>query len=74
MKRLSILTTILLLTGAMLRAEPPGTPEQQLAATLKKMKAQQAEIATNQTKIEERLTVVADQMRLARVFSSRSGH
>ena len=51
-----------------------GRNEEQLAATLlAEVAAQQKMIADNQTKLEEKVTLVAEEVRLARIYSGRSG-
>jgi hypothetical protein len=48
--------------------------EEQLAATLvAEVAAQQTLIADNQTKVEEKVALVAEEVRLARIYSGRSG-
>ncbi len=73
MNRITSLTATLLFIAATAQADLPATPEQQLAAALRGVQEQQAQIVANQTKIEEKLAALADQMRLARIFASRSG-
>ena len=40
---------------------------------IKEVQAQQAEIAENQAKIEEKLAALAETIRVARIYSSRGG-
>jgi ABC-type transporter MlaC component len=47
--------------------------QQQLAAVVKEIQTQQAAIAENQTKIDARMVTVAEALRLARIYASRSG-
>ena len=47
--------------------------QKQLLALVKEVQAQQAAIAENQTKIDAKLTAIAEALRLARIYSSRSG-
>ncbi|HYJ05133.1 MAG TPA: hypothetical protein VEX43_08365 [Chthoniobacterales bacterium] len=57
-------------------AEPPKENEreqQQLLALAKEVQAQQAAIAENQTKIDAKLAAIAEALRLAKIYSSRSG-
>lgn len=55
-----------------------GTPDdqsqQQLLALIKDVQAQQAQIADNQAKIDEKLAVLTEAIRQARLYSSRAGH
>jgi uncharacterized protein YlxW (UPF0749 family) len=55
-------------------AEPPKDLErdqQQVAALAKEVQAQQATIADNQKKIDEKLAAIAEALRQARIFSTR---
>jgi hypothetical protein len=53
---------------------PAGTAEdQQVVALLKQVQEQQSLIATNQANIDSKLAVLAEALRLARIYSSRSG-
>jgi hypothetical protein len=57
-------------------AEPSKEAEreqQQLLAIVKEVQAQQAAIAENQTKIDAKMAAIAEALRLARIYSSRSG-
>jgi hypothetical protein len=47
--------------------------QQQLLALVKEVQTQQAAIAENQTKIEAKLAAIAEALRLAKIYSSRSG-
>jgi len=52
---------------------PANTDEQTLLALVKEVQAQQAEIAENQTKIEQTVAEIAETVRLARIFAKRAG-
>jgi septal ring factor EnvC (AmiA/AmiB activator) len=52
-------------------AQTPDPKEQQLAALIKEVQAQQAQIADNQAKIETQLADLAETIRVARIFSKR---
>ena len=71
MKRIA---TITFLSLALLRssnaAEPPTAQDQQLAAVIKEVQAQQALIAENQAKIDAKLQTVAAAVHIARTFST----
>ena len=57
-------------------AEPSKENEreqQQLLALVKEVQSQQAAIAENQTKIDAKMAAIAEALRLARIYSSRSG-
>lgn len=78
MKSLSALValalSVLLLNAS--AAEPSKESqqrEQQMMALVKDVQAQQAAIADNQAKIDAKLVTVADALRLARIYASRSG-
>ena len=47
--------------------------QQQLLALVKEVQSQQAAIAENQTKIDAKLAAIAEALRLAKIYSSRSG-
>ena len=55
-------------------AEPAAANEQQLAALVREIQTQQAQIAENQSKIETKLAAIAEAIRVARIYSSRAGH
>ena len=57
-------------------AEPPKESEreqQQILALAKELQAQQAAIAENQAKIDAKLVTIAEALRIAKIYSSRSG-
>ncbi|MEY2493560.1 MAG: hypothetical protein QOJ45_52 [Verrucomicrobiota bacterium] len=54
-------------------AAEPSKESQQLMALVKEVQAQHAAIADNQTKIDAKLVTVAEALRLARIYASRSG-
>jgi vacuolar-type H+-ATPase subunit I/STV1 len=56
-------------------AEPPRDLEreqQQIAALAKEVQAQQATIADNQKKIDEKLAAIAEALRQAKIYSTRA--
>jgi len=65
----------LVTTTASVPAQAPQTDEkrQQIEALEKTVRAQQAEIAANQAKIDEKLAALAESVRTARIFASRGG-
>ena len=78
MKNLSALIALCLLgaTIAASAAEPPkdsDRDQQQVAALAKEVQAQQTAIADNQTKIDAKMVTIAEALRLAKIYASRSG-
>ena len=78
MKKLSALTAACFLAGAIAvpAAEPSKESErdqQQIVALTKEVQSQQAAIAENQTKINEKVATVAEALRQAKIYASRSG-
>jgi hypothetical protein len=79
MKTLSALLTAALLSTAIpaWAAEPSkqnDQDQQQLAALAKEVQGQLATLADNQAKIDAKLVSIAEALRLARIYASRSGH
>ena len=75
MKRFTLILAIgLSCFAGLFAAEQPNAQDQQLAATIKEIQAQQALMAETQVKIDEKLAVVAEAVRIARIYSSRGGH
>ena len=52
----------------------PNPADQQLLAAIKQLQAQQSAIAENQAKIDAKVALVAEAMRVAKIYSSRGGH
>jgi len=50
---------------------PDANQEQKLLALIKEVQTQQAQLAENQAKIEEKLAEVAEAVRTARIYSKR---
>jgi hypothetical protein len=74
MKQLAVITLLTVsLLGSSRAAEPAKPQEQQLLAAIKQIQDQQALIAENQAKIETKLATVAEAVRVARIYSSRTG-
>jgi len=74
MKSFLFLGLIVAMTVAPIAAQAPASKdEQDLLALVKDVQAQQAEIADNQTKIEQTLAGIAETIRLSRIFAKRSG-
>jgi hypothetical protein len=75
MKRTLCLT---LISAGFLAIMPSARPqehgnEEKLLALIKEVQAQQAQIADNQGKIDQKLAEVADSLREARIFAGRGG-
>lgn len=56
-----------------LAAQAPVGDEQQVLALVREIVAQQSQIDENQTKIESKLTELTETIRVARIYSSRTG-
>ncbi len=54
-------------------ADSAPAPDPQVAATIKEIQTQQAQIADNQAKISAKLAGVIEAVRVARIYSSRGG-
>ena len=70
---LSVLLACMFL-GDVDAADPATALDQQVAAVIKEIQAQQATIAENQAKIDAKLVTVSEAVRIARIYSSRGGH
>ena len=65
---------LIMLVSAAPAQPPQGDPAQEeLTALIKEVRAQQAAVAANQAKINEKLATLAETIRLARIYSSRGG-
>lgn len=69
------LCSFLLLAGTSAAQAPNASQQQveQVLAVAHEVQAQQASIAENQTKIDEKLAAIAEQLRVARIYSARTG-
>ena len=73
MKRIAALTLLSLMLLQSIDAAPPASAqEQQLAAVIKEVQAQQALIAANQAKIDAKLQTVAAAVHIARSLTAPS--
>ena len=75
MKRIlvALLLPAVLVTVSFISAQTPdANQEQKLLALIKEVQAQQAQMAENQTKIDEKLNDLADIIRDARLYSKRA--
>lgn len=74
---LTLLGAIALFAGMALPRESVGqattNEELQITQALADVAAQQTIIAENQTKIDEKVAAVAEEVRLARIFAGRTG-
>ena len=52
---------------------PSAAEQQRVLAMIKEIQTQQATIAENHAKIDEKLAAVAEAIRVARIYSSRGG-
>ena len=78
MKRLPVLTafcSLSLLVAAPATEAPTASRQQveQVLAVAKEVQVQQAAIAENQAKIDAKLATIAENIRVARIYSSRGG-
>ena len=64
---------ITLASSAPAQAPQQTLAQAELAALIKEVRAQQAAMAANQAKIEEKLATLAESIRVARIYSSRGG-
>ena len=75
MKRLLIALILPVLLGAIsftLAQTPDANQEQKLLALIKEVQVQQAQMAENQAKIDEKVNELGDTIREARLFSKRA--
>ena len=76
MKLLPALIVACVFASLVNAAEPSKETEreqQQVLALTKEVQAQQAAIADNQAKIDAKTATIAEVLRLAKIYSSRSG-
>jgi len=75
MKRILLLACLLAAPlSNVIPAEPANPQEQQFLSALKEVQTQQAAMAENQAKIEQKLAAILEAIRVARIYSSRSGN
>lgn len=73
MKHITVIAAILLLAAQPFRAaEAPNAQDQQIAALMKELQAQNLALAQNQAAIEAKLATLAETVRQARIFTSRA--
>jgi hypothetical protein len=76
MKRLALAAAALVACAASTDAQAPNAnaqQDQQIVTIVRELQAQQAAIAENQMKIEAKVAALAEAIRVARIYSSRSG-
>ena len=72
MNRVLLLLTIALLgVSASVAQTPDANQEAKLLALAKDVQTQQAQLAANQAKIEEKLTALSEAIRTARIYTKR---
>ena len=64
---------ITLVSSAPAQAPQHNPAQAELAVLIKEVRAQQAAIAANQVKLNEKLATLAESIRVARIYSSRGG-
>jgi len=64
---------ITLVSSAPAQAPQHNPAQAEVAALITEVRAQQAAIAANQVKINEKLATLAESIRVARIYSSRGG-
>jgi hypothetical protein len=69
---LSIFFALLAVLSCPAQTADPKDEPQQLLALVKEVEAQEKQIAANQAKIEAKLAELAEALRVARIYSSRS--
>lgn len=73
MKKLTLLGALVLLATS-IGAQSPASPDQkELEALFQVVQDQQIQIAENQAKIDAKLALLGEAIRVARIFSSRGG-
>jgi hypothetical protein len=70
MKRL-LLGLFLFVASISVAQTPQANQEQKLLALIKDVQTQQAQLAENQAKIEEKLAAVTETIRTARIYTKR---
>ena len=73
MKKLSLLGVLVLLATSIDAQSPATDDQQQLSLLLAEVQAQQSQIAANQAQIDSKLATLAEAIRVARIYASRSG-
>jgi endonuclease III len=73
MNRISLILFLAAVFGisASIAQTPDANQEARLLALIKEVQTQQAQLAANQAKIEEKLATVSETVRTARIYSKR---
>jgi hypothetical protein len=69
----SAFCAIIILASSAPAQAPQLSPQAELAALIKEVRVQQAAMAANQAKIDEKLATLTEIIRVARIYSSRGG-
>jgi len=64
---------IMLVSAAPAQSPQRDPAHEELTALIKEVRAQQAAVAANQAKINEKLATLTETIRVARIYSSRGG-
>jgi ABC-type transporter MlaC component len=67
-----LFVTLFAVLSSIAQTPDPKDDQEKLLTLVKEVQAQQAQIAANQTKIDAKLADLAETLRVARIFSSRS--
>ncbi len=75
MKKLTFLGLLALFaaTAGAQSPAPANGDQARLEALLREVQAQQTQLAQNQAKIDEKLAILAEAIRIAKIYSSRGG-
>ncbi|HEY6204554.1 MAG TPA: hypothetical protein VIW21_00130 [Chthoniobacterales bacterium] len=68
-----ICSLLCVVSAILLAASRLAAADQPLATVVRELKAQQAQISDNETKIEAKVANLAETIRVARIFTSRGG-
>lgn len=74
MKHIAPIAALLLASALNFNAaEPPTAQEQQVVVLIKEIQAQSVKMAENQAAIDAKLASIAEAVRIARIYASRTG-
>ncbi len=71
MNRIFLLLPALVFVSASFAQTPDSNQEARLLALVREVQTQQAQLAENQAKIEEKLATVTESVRTARIYTKR---
>jgi hypothetical protein len=63
----------MLVSAAPAQSPQRDPAQEEMTVLIKEVRAQQAAVAANQAKINEKLATLAEAIRIARIYSSRGG-